>query len=103
MEKMKKDFGLQIKQKDEQIREISQKGTNKTMMKPSSRPKESAAHELKSPGGRFLSPAARDKKRSFWDITTANSPSVVNGRQTRSHISSKEPSPAPSSMLLQVR
>ncbi|KAI3684964.1 hypothetical protein L6452_34194 [Arctium lappa] len=101
MEKMKKDYGLQIKQKDELIREISQKGANRVVMKPSSRPKESAAGELKSPSGRFLSPAARDKKRSFWDITTANSPSVVtlNGRKTRSHVS-KEPSAAPS-MLLQ--
>lgn len=101
MEKMKKDYGLQIKQKDELIREISQKGANRVVMKASSRPKEAAAGELKSPSGRFMSPAARDKKRSFWDITTANSPSVVtlNGRKTRSHVS-KEPSAAPS-MLLQ--
>ncbi|KAJ9559980.1 hypothetical protein OSB04_005140 [Centaurea solstitialis] len=104
MEKMKKDFALQIKQKDELIREMSQKRVKRgVVIKPSSRPKESAASELRSPGGRFMSPAARDKKRSFWDITTANSPSVVslNGRQTRSHVSSRRSSPAPSSMLLQ--
>ncbi|KAL4559376.1 hypothetical protein LXL04_031514 [Taraxacum kok-saghyz] len=98
MEKMKKDYGLQIKQKDELIREISQKARNRVA------PKEAVVvGELKSPSGRFCSPATRDKKRSFWDITTANSPSVVtlNGRKTRSHIV-KEPvaNPAPS-MLLQ--
>ncbi|CAI9266883.1 unnamed protein product [Lactuca saligna] len=101
MEKMKKDYGLQIKQKDDLIREISQKVRNRVA------PKEAAAAvmgELKSPSGRFCSPATRDKKRSFWDITTANSPSVVtlNGRKTRSHIV-KEPVAAPPapSMLLQ--
>ncbi|KVH98473.1 hypothetical protein Ccrd_023323 [Cynara cardunculus var. scolymus] len=101
MEKMKKDFGLQIKQKDELIREMSQKAANRAVVKPSSRPKEAAAGELKSPSGRFMSPAARDKKRSFWDITTASSPSVVtlNGRKTRSHVSKE--SPAAPSMLLQ--
>lgn len=103
MEKMKKDYGLQIKQKDDMIREISQNGGNRVVMKGNStRPKETITGELKSPSGRFTSPAVRDKKRSFWDITTANSPSVVtlNGRKTRSHVA-KEPAAAPS-MLLQV-
>ncbi|KAI3762735.1 hypothetical protein L1987_53176 [Smallanthus sonchifolius] len=101
MEKMKKDHGLQIKQKDDLIREISQKGGIRSAMKGTLRPKETVTGELKSPSARFMSPAVRDKKRSFWDITTANSPSVVtlNGRKTRSHIV-KEPAAAPS-MLLQ--
>ncbi|KAL8225743.1 hypothetical protein R6Q57_018300 [Mikania cordata] len=101
MEKMKKDHRLQMKQKDDLIQEISQKCGNRVVIKGNLRPKEAITGELKSPSGRFLSPAVRDKKRSFWDITTANSPSVVtlNGRKTRSHIA-KEPAAAPS-MLLQ--
>nr|XP_043636995.1 kinesin-like protein KIN-8A [Erigeron canadensis] len=101
MEKMKKDFDLKLKQKDDLIREISRKGGNRVVMKGNSRPKETIAGELKSPSGRFASPAVKDKKRSFWDITTANSPSVaaLNGRKTRSHVA-KEPATAPS-MLLQ--
>lgn len=97
MEKMKREYGLQIKQKDDLIREISQKARNRVV------PKEAVMGELRSPSGRFCSPATRDKKRSFWDITTANSPSVVtlNGRKTRSHVV-KEPAAAPApSMLLQ--
>ncbi|KAI3884471.1 hypothetical protein MKX03_034811 [Papaver bracteatum] len=63
--------------------------------------KESLEGELKSPNHRFLSPAPSAKKRSIWDITTANSPSIttLNGRKTRSHVAA-EPAPAPS-MLLQ--
>ncbi|XP_071691789.1 kinesin-like protein KIN-8A [Rutidosis leptorrhynchoides] len=102
MEKMKKDFGLQMKQKDDLIREISRKGKNGVVMKGNTiRPKDIVAGELKSPSGRFTSPAVRDKKRSFWDITSANSPSVaiLNGRKTRSHVA-EEPAAAPS-MLLQ--
>ena len=53
MEKMKKDYGLQIKQKDDLIREISLKGVTRDVMKASSRPKESIAGELKSPSSRF--------------------------------------------------
>ncbi|KAK1427255.1 hypothetical protein QVD17_15938 [Tagetes erecta] len=102
MEKMKKDHVLVIKQKDELIREISQKGRKRVVTNGNLRPKETVTGELKSPSGRFMSPAVRDKKRSFWDITTANSPSVVtlNGRKTRSHIV-KEPAAAAPSMLLQ--
>nr|KYP55850.1 Kinesin-like protein KIF19 [Cajanus cajan] len=71
LEKVKKNHSLQLKQKDDVIRELSQK-------------------------------VSTAKKRSFWDITAANSPSVttLNGRKTRSHVIS-EPT-APSSMLLQV-
>ena len=58
--------------------------------------------ELKSPSHRFRSPVSTAKKRSFWDITAANSPSVttLNGRKTRSHVIS-ELTGHPS-MLLQV-
>jgi kinesin family protein 18/19 len=66
------------------------------------RPKEPSMGELKSPSHRFRSPIPTAKKRSFWDITTANSPSVTtqNGRKTRSHVI-REPLAVPS-MLLQV-
>ncbi|PWA43213.1 Poly A polymerase, head domain-containing protein [Artemisia annua] len=70
MEKIKKDYGLQIKQKDDMIREISQKGVTRVVMKASSTPKEAIAGELKSPSSRFSSPAVGDKKQSFWDVTT---------------------------------
>nr|GMD40868.1 kinesin-like protein KIF18B isoform X2 [Ipomoea batatas] len=41
-----------------------------------------------------------NSKRSFWDITRANSPSLVtlNGRKTRSHVNSKRTT-APSKLL----
>ncbi|XP_076939414.1 kinesin-like protein KIN-8A [Bidens hawaiensis] len=97
MEKMKKDHVLKIEQKDDLIREISQKGGNRDVVKGNVRPLTS---ELMSPSVRFMSPAVKDRKRSFWDITTANSSSVVtiNGRKTRSHVV-KEPAVAPVSML----
>lgn len=103
MEKMKKDHVLKIKQKDDLIREISRKGGNRDAVKGNVRAKETFMGELKSPSARFMSPAVKDRKRSFWDITTANSPSVVtiNGRKTRSHVI-KEPAVAPVSMLLKV-
>ncbi|KAK4257308.1 hypothetical protein QN277_006911 [Acacia crassicarpa] len=102
IERMKKEHSLQLKQKDDLIRELSQKVEGKRMVTRSSlRPKETNTGELKSPGHRFKSPAPPAKKRSFWDITTANSPSVttLNGRKTRSHVVT-EPI-APPSMLLQ--
>ncbi|XP_071733196.1 kinesin-like protein KIN-8A [Rutidosis leptorrhynchoides] len=102
MEKMKNEYVLQIKQKDDMIQKMTQKGGNRVVtMGNFTRPKETITGELKSPIGRFTSPAVKDKKRSFWDITTANSPSVVtlNERKTRSHVT-KEPAAAPS-MLLQ--
>lgn len=112
IERMKKDHTLQIKQKDDVIRELSRKGAKQTvtggqgakrvLTRASLRPKEADNSELKSPKHRFESPAPTAKKRSFWDITSANSPSIatLNGRKTRSHVIN-EVAPAPS-MLLQV-
>ncbi|XP_020225001.1 kinesin-like protein KIN-8A [Cajanus cajan] len=102
LEKVKKNHSLQLKQKDDVIRELSQKGGKKVVAaRASLRPKVANTGELKSPSHRFRSPVSTAKKRSFWDITAANSPSVttLNGRKTRSHVIS-EPT-APSSMLLQ--
>ncbi|XVE54598.1 hypothetical protein DITRI_Ditri03aG0094600 [Diplodiscus trichospermus] len=106
MARMKKDHASQLKQKDDIIRELSKRnekpsGGVKVVTRASVRPKEPNPGELKSPSHRFRSPVPTTKKRSFWDITTANSPSVtkLNGRKTRSHII-PEPIAAPS-MLLQ--
>ncbi|KAF8407877.1 hypothetical protein HHK36_007015 [Tetracentron sinense] len=129
MERMKKEHAMQLKQKDDFIRELSRKCTKpseglvgegvkrvvtRASLRPngstggervtraSLRPNESNGGDLKSPSHRFLSPAPTAKKRSFWDITTANSPSIatLNGRKTRSHVVT-EPAAAPS-MLLQL-
>lgn len=113
IERMKKDHALQLKQKDDRIRELSRKsdkpsgvaveGAKRVVTRASLRPKEPNIGELKSPIHRFRSPVPTAKKRSFWDITTANSPSVttINGRKTRSHVIA-EAAAAPS-MLLQVQ
>ncbi|KAJ8623006.1 hypothetical protein MRB53_031535 [Persea americana] len=120
MERMKKEHAMQIMQKENLIRELTQKnekslggeGMTRILTRASLRPKEPAertrikgertatAGELKSPSHRFQSPVPPVKKRTFWDITTANSPSVtnLNGRKTRSHVA---PDQAPS-MLLQL-
>ncbi|XP_059644835.1 kinesin-like protein KIN-8A [Cornus florida] len=108
IERMREDHALQIKQKDDVIWELSLKGEKpakgvggegekKVVTRVSLQPKEKTMGELKSPSHRFLSPAPTAKKRSFWDITTANSPSLVtiNGRKIRSHDTS-EPVAAPS-------
>ncbi|KAK7304204.1 hypothetical protein RJT34_15324 [Clitoria ternatea] len=112
MERMKKDHGLQLKQKDDIIRELSQKSGKKVVAteevrkrvvtRASIRPKEENTGQLKSPSHRFRSPVQTAKKRSFWDITTVNSPSAttVHGRKTRSHVISEPPTLHPS-MLLQ--
>ncbi|XP_020225594.1 kinesin-like protein KIN-8A [Cajanus cajan] len=112
MDRMKKDHSLQLKQKDDLIRELSQKGGKQTIAtgevgkgvttRASRQPKEQNNSEMKSPSQRFRSPAPTAKKRSFWDITTTNSPSVttLNGRKTRSHVLA-EPTVPPPSMLLQ--
>lgn len=54
--------------------------------------------DLKSPSHsyRFSSPAATTgKKRTFWDITNANSPSAAQMRSTRNHVAAaKSPSSA---------
>ncbi|KAF6168997.1 hypothetical protein GIB67_038494 [Kingdonia uniflora] len=111
MERLKKDNTLQLKQKEDFIRELSQKcakspevlgkGVKRVVTRSSLRPKETQECKLKSPSHRFLSPLPMAKKRSFWDITTANSPSVttLNARKTRSHVTSE---PAAPSLLLQV-
>lgn len=109
IERMKRDHSVQTKKRDEKIRELSRKmakyseaeGLKMLVTRTSLRPKETTNGEVKTPGHRFLSPAPTTKKRTFWDITTANSPSVTtaNGRKTRSHVNA-EPV-APPSMLLQ--
>ncbi|XP_065860668.1 kinesin-like protein KIN-8A [Euphorbia lathyris] len=111
IERMKKDHASQIKQKDDRIRELSRKsekglqvvaveGAKRVVARSNIRPKESNVGELKSPSHRFKSPAATAKKRSFWDITTANSPSAATVRKTRSHVAAEAAVAAPS-MLLQ--
>lgn len=119
IDKMKKDHAMQVKHKDEFIRELSRKTINikpaesakvktttkRIITRTSLRPKTSSlpAAELRTPSHRFMSPAPVAKKRTFWDITTANSPSVttINSRKTRSHIAASD-NPSARSMLLQV-
>ncbi|XP_021761245.1 kinesin-like protein KIN-8A isoform X1 [Chenopodium quinoa] len=112
MERLRRDHALQLKKKDEKIRELTAKlskgvrrrdeGLKSIVTRSSLRSKE-ANTEVKTSSHRFLSPAPAAKKRSFWDITTANSPSVttVNGRKTRSHVNA-DPTAQPS-MLLQLK
>ena len=115
IEKMKKQHILQLKQKDEFIRDlINRKASNyceeatgdrRVVTRASLRKAQrdaSAAGELKSPSHRFTSPAPTAKKRTFWDIG-GNSPSVLaaNGRKTRSHVATETPKKGPS-MLHQV-
>lgn len=115
IEKMKKEHILQLKQKDEFIRDlINRKASNnreeaicdrriatRASLRKAQRDASSAG-ELKSPTHRFTSPAPTAKKRTFWDIG-GNSPSVLaaNGRKTRSHVATETPKKV-SSMLLQV-
>ncbi|KAF9671398.1 hypothetical protein SADUNF_Sadunf12G0043300 [Salix dunnii] len=114
IEKIKKDHATQLKEKDDRIRELSRKsekpsaggttqGAKRVVTRASLRPKETNNGELKSPSHRFKSPIPTAKKRSFWDITTANSPSIAtqNGRKTRSHVNVDNTTAAPS-MLLQL-
>lgn len=115
LEKTKKEHVVQLKQKDDLISELLKKsektaglvrgeGVKRAETRTSVRPKEPTVGELKSPSHRFKSPAPTAKKRSFWDITTTNSPSVatLNGRKTRSHVLAEPPSTAAPSMLRQV-
>ncbi|XP_027193452.1 kinesin-like protein KIN-8A isoform X2 [Cicer arietinum] len=92
IERMRKDRSLLIKQKDDAICKFSEKSGKKAttaetiLTRSSIRP----THEKwKSPS--FRSPLPKAKKRSFWDTTAANSPSVtaLNGRKTRSHVMSE--------------
>ncbi|MED6192264.1 Kinesin-like protein KIN-8A [Stylosanthes scabra] len=116
IERMKKDHSLQLKQKDDLIRELSRKGgiqakaattaeevRKRVVTRASLRPKEPSNGELKSPNHRFRSPVQVAKKRSFWDIATSSSPSIatLNGRKTRSHVIPEPTTAPPPSMLLQ--
>ncbi|KAF0898564.1 hypothetical protein E2562_008151 [Oryza meyeriana var. granulata] len=113
IEKMKREHLLQLKQKDEFIRDlINRKASNdpeaatverRVVTRASVRKAQkdaAAAGELKSPSHRFTSPAPTAKKRTFWDIG-GNSPSTlaVHGRKTRSHVAAE--TPKVTSMLLQ--
>ncbi|GMH31587.1 hypothetical protein Nepgr_033431 [Nepenthes gracilis] len=118
IERMKKDHELQLKQKDQVIHGLLQKagkgglgngggsgqGVKMMVTRASLKPKESnnGVGELRSPGRRFLSPEPGAKKRTFWDITAANSPSIttLNDRKTRSHLTTTEAA-GPPSLLLQ--
>ncbi|CAL4948841.1 unnamed protein product [Urochloa decumbens] len=110
IEKMKKEHILQLKHKDEFIRDlINRKASNyceeatgdrRVVTRASLRKAQrdaSVAGELKSPSHRFASPAPTAKKRTFWDIG-GNSPSVLaaNGRKTRSHVATETPKKGPS-------
>lgn len=114
IEKVKKEHFLQLKQKDEFIRDLINRktsndpeaatGERRVVTRASLRKAQkdaAAAGELKSPSHRFTSPAPTARKRTFWDIG-GNSPSVhsVNGRKTRSHVAAETPKGP--SMLLQV-
>nr|GMD32578.1 kinesin-like protein KIN-8A isoform X1 [Ipomoea batatas] len=104
IERMKKDHALKMKQKDNFIQELSRKsgkdGAKRVVARTGLRPKMPHEDDLKSPRHRFMSPVPTSKKRSFWDTTTANSPSLatLNGRKTRSHVNS-ELTAAPSKLL----
>ncbi|XP_074317105.1 kinesin-like protein KIN-8A isoform X2 [Silene latifolia] len=110
IERMKREHSSQMKKKDDKIRELMSKSSKGVrtggdeglkMFVPKASVKPKIAGGTKTAAHRFQSPLAMNKKRSFWDITTAHSPSVtaVNGRKTRSHVNA-DPA-APPSMLLQ--
>ncbi|KAK4768142.1 hypothetical protein SAY87_003283 [Trapa incisa] len=112
IEKMKRDHSLKLKQKDDYIKELIKKGekpqtkfgtegARRMITRSSLRPKQPSPVELKSPSHLFRSPVPTAKKRSFGDITTGNSPSIISGRKMRSHAVSVYAAAAPS-MLLQV-
>lgn len=109
MERMKSEHGLQMKkQKEELMKDLCSRKSEKTpergketrriVTRGSLRPKEKEK-ELKSPSHRFASPAAAAKKRSFWDITVANTSPASDRRKTRSHGLVHQEAP---SKLLQV-
>ncbi|KAL9239432.1 hypothetical protein vseg_013755 [Gypsophila vaccaria] len=106
IERIKREHSSQLKKKDDKIRDLTSKlskgaVTRDQVFRGSAKPKAANNRDMKTPGHRFQSPAPTAKKRSFWDITTGNSPSAttVNGRKTRSHVN-VEPTGQPS-MLLQ--
>ncbi|XP_020673715.2 kinesin-like protein KIN-8A isoform X2 [Dendrobium catenatum] len=100
IERLKKEHVVQLKQKDDFIRGlIAKQGEGKCKSRVGKRAS-LLKEDLKSPSHRFTSPQPIAKKRSFWDISAANSPSVIaaNGRKTRSHVAPQSPS-APSMLL----
>ncbi|KAK9665246.1 hypothetical protein RND81_14G100100 [Saponaria officinalis] len=111
IERMRREHSSQLKKKDDKIKDLAAKlskgmrmgeeGLKMFVPRASVQPKIAKNGVVKTPGHRFQSPVQTAKKRSFWDITSANSPSsaAVNGRKTRSHVNA-EPSGLPS-MLLQ--
>ncbi|ONK69719.1 uncharacterized protein A4U43_C05F26010 [Asparagus officinalis] len=107
IERLKKDHALELKQKDDLIRELKlgkESWRVVTRATTSKGERNIGGGEIKSPSHRFKSPVLGTKKRTFWDIGggVGGSPLVVgagNGRKTRSHVAPETP-PAPS-MLLQ--
>ncbi|KAK9669053.1 hypothetical protein RND81_13G105900 [Saponaria officinalis] len=112
IERMRREHSSQLKKKDDKIKDLTAKlskgmrigeeGLKMFVLRASVQPKIAKNGDVKTPGHRFQSPVQTAKKRSFWDITSANSPSsaAVNGRKTRSHVKS-QPSGLPS-MLFQL-
>lgn len=102
IERLKNEHVVQLKQKDDFIRGLITKEGAKGKSRVGKRGS-CLKEDLKSPSHRFTSPQPTTaKKRSFWDISAANSPSVAaaNGRKTRSHVVPQ--SPLAPSMLLPV-
>lgn len=98
IKRLKKEHGIQLKQKDDFIREIISKGGQKPLGQGNNLHND----DLKNSRHRFASPQATAKKRSFWDISAANSPTaaIANGRKIRSHVAPQSPSPP--SMILSL-
>ncbi|KAK8928728.1 Kinesin-like protein FLA10 [Platanthera zijinensis] len=97
--RLRKEHGVQLKQKDDFIREIISKGAQKPIDREGMN---LCNDDFKSSRHKFASPQPTAKKRSFWDISSANSPAagITNGRKTRSHVAPQ--SPPPPSMILPV-
>ncbi|KAK8928721.1 125 kDa kinesin-related protein [Platanthera zijinensis] len=95
--RLRKEHGVQLKQKDDFIREIISKGAQKPIDREGMN---LCNDDFKSSRRKFASPQPTAKKRSFWDISAANSPAagITNGRKTRSHVAPQ--SPPPPSMIL---
>lgn len=106
IERLKKDHTMQMKLKNDFIHELSRKvielggGVNGVLTRARCRPSEPPQKRYIS---QILSPAPTAKKRRFWDITTANSPSIdrLTGRKTRTQLATG-PAAAAKSLLPQV-
>ncbi|XP_020593274.1 kinesin-like protein KIN-8A isoform X2 [Phalaenopsis equestris] len=104
IERLKSEHIVQLKQKDDLIRELilkegAKEGGDKVKSSVGKRGS-MVKKDLKSPSHGSTSPQTNAKKRSFWATSAANSPSVVaaNGRKTRSHVAPQSP-PVPSMIL----